>query len=96
MMFVSFMILYLLYKTNIRKQFKYNTMTIADLKEQVLKKVALLDSKVDQRQRMQVAINLKIALATVNRYLAGEVRKIELAEDIINECNKVLKSLKVA
>lgn len=70
-------------------------MTLADLKEQVLKKMASIDTKIDSQQRMQVALNLKIALATVNRYLGGEVRKIDLAEDIIKECNKVLKQSKI-
>lgn len=68
-------------------------MLFKDLKIKTAKELVELGSCLDQAEKMQLAINLKIALATVVRYMKGdvdEVRKLELAEKIIAEAKKLL------
>ena len=67
-------------------------MSLTELKNQLTQKLAEIGSKLDQHEKMQIAINLKIALATVVRYTGGEaseVRRLELAEQIIAEAEKL-------
>ena len=67
-------------------------MSSAELKKNLVDQLAELNNSTDEHDKMRVAINLKIALATVKRYMAGEVRRFELAEDIISEAKKVLEA----
>lgn len=69
------------------------SMSLEQLKNELTQKLSGLGSKLDQYDKMQVAINLKVALKTVERYTSGiatEVRRLELAEKIIAESEKVL------
>lgn len=73
-------------------------MNLAQLKSKLTTDLKKSGEQIDQFEMMQVAINLKIALATIRRYTSGEeleVRKLDLAESILAEINKVIKSRKV-
>lgn len=66
--------------------------SVAQIKEDYRKKLFDISAKMESNQKMQVAINLGIAFLTVQRYQSGkieDVRNIELAEKIYNECNSV-------
>lgn len=68
-------------------------MSLSELKAKLTKDLKELGDKLDQFQKMQIAINLKIALATVSRYTSGfesEVRRLDLAESIIKEGDTLL------
>ena len=71
-------------------------MSVEQLKNEIKEKLAVLNSQTDRHDKMQIAINLKIALNTVVRYMDGEVRRLELAEQIIEEAQKVLKTKQAA
>lgn len=66
--------------------------SIEQLKEEWAKKLVAAASKLDAQQKAQAALNLKISVATLYRYTSGdvkEVRRLELAESILNELKEV-------
>jgi len=72
-------------------------MNLAELKSKLTTNLKKAGDQLDQFEKMQLAINLKIALATVIRYTSGEeleVRRLELAESILAEANKIINNRK--
>lgn len=67
-------------------------MRVATLAEDLKTELLQLLNKMNTQDRMKVAINLNITAATVTRYLEGDVKmnNLELAEQICDECNKIL------
>jgi hypothetical protein len=71
------------------------TFTVGELRESLQKQLKDWAAKLDSHDRMRIAINLKIELVTVKRYMDGkpeEMRNLELAEQIINEAEKVFNA----
>lgn len=67
-------------------------MTVAEIKESFRLQLQDFGQSMTSNQKMQVAINLDITFMTVQRYQSGkdeEVRNVELAEKILNECKAV-------
>ncbi len=68
-------------------------MSVAELKRSLTDQLASLGEKMDQYQKLELAFNMKISIKTVERYTSGditEVRKLEFAEEMIEEAGKVL------
>ena len=75
---------------------KYNkTISVGELKEALKARFNDAAEKLDSHDRMQIAINLKIDLVTVKRYMDGkieDIRRLELAEEILKEAEKIAAS----
>ncbi|HEX7906214.1 MAG TPA: hypothetical protein VF487_20210 [Chitinophagaceae bacterium] len=74
-------------------------MNLAELKSRLTVDLKNAGDKLNQFEKMQLAINLRIALATVIRYTSGEeleVRRLELAESILAEANNIIKKTATA
>lgn len=65
-------------------------MSLEQLKKELTDKLLKLDSQTDQYDKMQIAINMKISLKTVERYMTGQAKKLDVAELIIKEAEKVI------
>lgn len=68
-------------------------MQVEELKSKLVSDLYEVGNRLSSQQKMLVAVNLEIALATVKRYMSGnaeEVRKLDLAEQILDEAKKVL------
>ena len=67
-------------------------MTVAEIKDKYRMELQAFGESMTGNQKMQVALNLEISFLTVQRYQSGkeeEVRNVELAEKILDECKKV-------
>jgi hypothetical protein len=73
---------------NICKTIQNNMITAEQLKTQMAEKLQKAAAKLDNQQKMQVALNLKVSIKTIERYTSGEtaeVRRLEFAEEILKE-----------
>ncbi len=77
---------------------KYSkTITVNDLKAALKARFNAVGNKLTNHDRMQIAINLKIDLVTVKRYMDGkaeDMRRLELAEQIAEEAEKIAMAKK--
>jgi HEPN domain-containing protein len=67
------------------------TLTVAEFTKSLISLLRDISKKLERKDRMQIALNLSIAFETVNRYLGGEVRRLELAESILKEAREVVR-----
>ena len=70
-------------------------MSIAQLKKEMTAKLKAAGDQMNEYDMMQASINTRSALATIKRYTSGkekEVRRLELAEVILNEVTKIIEA----
>lgn len=69
-------------------------MRVSELANNLKSELLEFSDKLTTQQKMIVAIKLDITLATVNRYLDGDVgmTNLELAEQISDECKAIIES----
>lgn len=71
---------------------------VIEFKRLLKNKLSAISENLNSADRMQIAINLKIEWITVKRYMDGrieDVRRVELAEKILEEAEKIVKSKSV-
>ena len=73
-------------------QFIMKDKKINKLKKELLK----IAPQLEERDRMEAALNVKVSFASVNRYLKGEVKKVTVGEDLCNFFNSKLKQADIA
>lgn len=74
-------------------------MSAKELRENLTKSLFDAGSKLDEQDKMRLAIKLELSLATVKRYMCGkpnEVRKLELAESILLESQAFISEKSLA
>ncbi|GEO08715.1 hypothetical protein [Segetibacter aerophilus] len=71
------------------------TISVVELRSTIKQQLVDVAKKLDSHDRMQIAINLKIDLVTVKRYMDGkleDIRRLELAEQILNEAEGIAEA----
>lgn len=66
---------------------------VSELKESFKAQFNEISPRLERRERMKIAIAVDVALETVNRYMDGtlaDIRRLELAEDILSTAKEVL------
>lgn len=57
------------------------------MKQKIVEKMLIIDSNMTALQKRQMCVDLDLSPMTVNKYLKGEVSKIDVVEAIINYYN---------
>lgn len=67
--------------------------TIKKIKEHLFDKMVDLNRKLDNYDKMKIAINLKMSIESVKKYTGGKIehfRNLETVEKIIEEAEKII------
>jgi len=67
--------------------------TIKKIKEHLFDKMVDLNRKLNNYDKMKIAINLKISIESVKKYTGGKIehfRNLETVEKIIEEAEKII------
>lgn len=67
--------------------------TIKKIKEHLFDKMVDLNRKLNNYDKMKIAINLKISIDSVKKYTGGKIehfRNLETVEKIIEEAEKII------
>lgn len=70
------------------------TIKVSEFRQGFKTRFEEISPKLERRDRMKIAVELDIALETVNRYIDGkleDIRRLELAESILATAKEVLR-----